>query len=625
MRLGGDSVRGGSTGGEGQFALHALRDYTMLADGERGAILGPRGEIVWLCVPRWDSDAVFATLIGGEGVFAVTPAVPFVWGGYYEPGSLIWRSRWITRDSEISCREALAYPADPHRAVLLRRITAGVRPAPVRLRLDPRAEFGRRGLRAPRRGRDGAWSGRLGDLYLRLSGEVGDVAVRRAGRGWQLIADLIVPAGASRDLVLELSDRRLAAAPPEPADAWDGTEAAWAQRVPRLAGVTAGRDARHAYAVLSGMTSQHGGMVAAATTSLPERAQEGRNYDYRYAWIRDQCYAGQAVAAAGPFQLLDAAVSFVSERLHADGPALSPAYTVAGGRVPDQRQLNLPGYPGGFDLVGNWVNRQFQLDAFGEALLLLAAAGRRDRLGSAARQAAEIAADAVAARWQEPDAGIWELDNQAWTHSRLACVAGLRAAARWCASPALAVRWSGLADAITAEVSAHCVHPSGRWQRSATDSGLDAALLLPAVRGAVPADDPRTVETLRAYQAELTRDGHAYRFRHDDRPLEQAEGAFLLSGFVLALALHQQGREVDAARWFERTRAACGTAGLYCEEYDVAERQLRGNLPQAFVHALMLECAARLSVPWGERDQAASRAGHDPGGTLSQPDEAVLR
>ena len=98
--------------------------------------------------------------------------------------------------------------------------------------------------------------------------------------------------------------------------------------------------------------------------------------------------------------------------------------------------------------------------------------------------------------------------------------------------------------------------------------------------------------------AELTQDGYAYRFRHDQRPLEQAEGAFLLYGFLMALALQQQGCEVDAARWFERNRAACGTAGLYCEEYDVAERQMRGNLPQAFVHALMLECAARLGSPW---------------------------
>ena len=137
------------------------------------------------------------------------------------------------------------------------------------------------------------------------------------------------------------------------------------------------RDARHAYAVLRGLTSSSGGMVAAATTSLPERAEAGRNYDYRYAWIRDQCYAGQAAAAAGAYPLLDNAVRFVS------APAARRRRRACAGlhrgrrpRCPDQRQLDLPGYPGGFDLVGNWVNKQFQLDALGESLLLLAAAAR---------------------------------------------------------------------------------------------------------------------------------------------------------------------------------------------------------------------------------------------------------
>jgi GH15 family glucan-1,4-alpha-glucosidase len=97
---------------------------------------------------------------------------------------------------------------------------------------------------------------------------------------------------------------------------------------------------------------------------------------------------------------------------------------------------------------------------------------------------------------------------------------------------------------------------------------------------------------------ELTRDGYAFRFRHDERPLGDAEGAFLLCGFVLALAYHQQGREVESHSWFERNRAACGPAGLFTEEYDVTERQQRGNVPQAFVHALMLECAVRLAGPW---------------------------
>jgi len=433
---------------------------------------------------------------------------------------------------------------------------------------------------------------------VRWSGEVSAARVRRARGASVLAMNLTVPAGQSRDLVLEVSTEPLRDPPADPDELWRATEDRWADAVPPLDDVVAPRDARQAQVVLRGLTSSRGGMVAAATTSLPERAEEGRNYDYRYAWIRDQVYAGRAAAAAGAFGLLDDAVAFISARLHEDGPKLVPAYTAGGGRVPDQRDLNLPGYPGGYDLVGNWVNKQFQLDALGESLLLLAAAGSHDRLDSSGRKAAEIAADAITRRWQEPDAGIWEIDNQAWTHSRLICAAGLRWAARNCTSEPEASEWSALADVIVADTASHAVHPTGRWQRSPGDPGLDAALLMPAIRGAVPADDPRSAETLRAYLAELTQDGYAYRFRHDERPLGAAEGAFLLCGFIVALALHQQGQELDAARWFERNRASCGSPGLYAEEYDVAERQLRGNLPQAFVHAIVLECAARLAAPW---------------------------
>jgi GH15 family glucan-1,4-alpha-glucosidase len=140
------------------------------------------------------------------------------------------------------------------------------------------------------------------------------------------------------------------------------------------------------------------------------------------------------------------------------------------------------------------------------------------------------------------------------------------------------------------------VHPTGRWQRSPADPRADAALLLPVIRGAVPADDPRSRATIRAVREELAEDGYVYRFRHDPRPLHKAEGAFLLCGFWLAQVAQACGEHADAAHWFERNRAACGPAALYTEEYDVHQRQLRGNLPQAFVHAGLLETAARLSV-----------------------------
>jgi alpha,alpha-trehalase len=568
-----------------------LREYALLADGERGAIVGPDGDIVWLCAPRWDSDAVFSALIGGTGGYTVTPEGRHVGGGYYEEGSMIWRSRWVTETGVVECREALAFPGHPHRTVLLRRVHAVDSAAAISVSLQPRAGYDQHPLTDLHRHGD-TWTARAGDLWLRWSG-AGEARPRQHGAllGFQLHLE----AGQQHDLVLEVSDQLLPDDPVDAAIAWRATESAWQQEVPSLDDTLCPRDTRRSYAVLRGLTSSGGGMVAAATTSLPERAEAGRNYDYRYVWIRDQCYAGQAIAASGSHPLLGDAVRFVTDRLLEHGDQLSPAYTGTGDPVPDQRHLNLPGYPGGFDIVGNRVNKQFQLDAYGEALLLLAAAARHDLLDSQHWDAAEKAAHAITRRWTEPDAGIWEIDDRAWTHSRLTAAAGLRAIAGIAPAGRETSDWLSLADHIVADTAAHALHADGHWQRSPDDPALDGALLLAGLRGAVPPDDPRTKATLRAYQRDLTRDGYAYRFRHDDRPLAEAEGAFLLCGFLVALSLQQQHQPVDARAWHEKTQAACGPPQLFSEEYDANEHQMRGNLPQAFVHALAIESAARLA------------------------------
>ena len=573
-----------------------LREYALVADGERGALIAPDGSVAWLCVPRWDSPAAFSALLGGPGRYTVAPADPWhVWGGYYENGTLIWHNRWVG-SSAIECREALAMPADPRRAVLLRRIEAVDGPAKVTVFLDVRGGYGRsRATSVERHG--GIWTGRSGTTRFRWSGAA---KARPVDGGLRMTIELAE--GATHELVLEISDRDL---PDEPADAgrtWAATEEAWSRIVPDCSDLIAVADARHAYAVLHGLTSASGAMVAAATTSLPERLEGSRNYDYRYAWIRDQCYAGLAVAARGPHPLLTGAVRFVTERLLADGPDLMPGYTVSGQPIPEERQLRgLRGFPGGTARAGNWVCGQFQLDALGESLSLLAAAAGHDMLDEEDWKAASVAAEAIGKRWGEPDAGIWELDNRRWAHSRLACVSGLRAIAAVAAAGPTgghgrreAARWTALADAMQASLS-DCVHPSGRWQRAPDDERVDAALLIPMIRGGLPLDDPRNVATIEAVQRELAADGYVYRFRHDARPLDQAEGAFLLCGFWMALVEHARGHPVAAAHWFERNRGACGPAALYTEEFDVHQRQLRGNLPQAFVHAGVLECAVTLS------------------------------
>jgi GH15 family glucan-1,4-alpha-glucosidase len=569
-----------------------LRDYSFLADGERGVIVGPHGELVWMCFPRWHDPALFSALIGGDGSYSVTPVETHVWGGYYEPASLIWRSRWITHRAAIECREALVLPSSPTRAVVLRRIVACQGTARVRCTLRTMAEFGSEPPLAIRRD-GGTWVVEHEHVQLRWDGAA--EAHRRRGKSGGLELEITVEEGAYHDLVLVIDRRGESGDMPDAEQAWASTESTWRSRIPRLESSAAPNDSRLACAVLFGLTSSAGGMVAAATTSLPERARRDSSYDYRYAWIRDQCYAGHAALAAGVTEVADSAVRFVSERVLADGPHLKPAYTVTGGRVPNQRRVPLPGYPGGTDIIGNHVNRQFQLDAVGEVIQLLATAAGQDRLDVDGWRALETAVGVVEQRWTDSDAGIWELEPRHWTHSRLSCVAGLRAAARVApGSGRTGADWTTLADHILAVTGSTAVGDDGAWRRAEDDSRTDASLLMATVRGAVPADDPRSVASLQRIYADLVVDGYVYRFRHGAGALGDVEGAFLLCGFMMSMRHHADGNRLEAMRWFERTRAACGPSGLFSEEYDIRQRQMRGNLPQAFVHALFLETAQML-------------------------------
>jgi hypothetical protein len=584
---------------EQTFPTHpeTLRQYALLADGERGALVGPRGDVAWLCAPRWHDGAVFSDLLGGRGTYAVRPAAQrFVWGGSYQSGTLIWRSRWVTGADILECREALAFPARRDRVVLLRRVEAIRGRGRALVVLDCRGSFGADRMRMRRAGGpdSSVWTGRTGALYLRWTGTPTRVQVETGDDG-SLSFELAIDDGDQHDLVLEISTKQFEDDPPDAPRLWRRTEEAWAAEVPIGRESISPRDTEHSWAVIRGLTSLDGAMVAAATTSLPERSEAGRDYDYRYSWIRDQCFAGQAVAAAGGGALLQTAVAFVRDRLLADGTRLVPAYTVDGDPVPEQQHLDLQGYPGAPDVqIGNRVREQFQLDSFGEALLLFAAADRLDTLDADGWKAAEQAVQGIVERGEEEDSGIWELEPRRWAHSRLTCAAGLRAVAAQ--RPDRAAAWLQVADRLVDRANRDCLHPSGRWQRAPGDASVDAALLLPAIRGAVPADDPRSIATWRAVIEDLTADGYVYRFRHQPGPLYSAEGAFLLCGFHLAIATHQRGDSYGAVRWFERNRSAVGPPGLFTEEFDVVQRQLRGNLPQAFVHALLIESSHVLAT-----------------------------
>ncbi len=571
---------------DGGVAPHVLRNYALLADGERAAVIGPTGEIAWMCFPGWADQPLFTSLLGGPSSYTVRPRRRYVWGGQYEEGSLIWRNRWMLVGGHVlECAEVLAYPGRTDRAVLVRRPMAEDAPEELEIRLDLRD--GDRSLTGLQEVAEGVFTARFGALHMRWQ-----VPCRLEWRDGCAHGVLALEAGEHADLILELSVSAFDDDPPEGDTLLRDTRTNWQRRTPELVGSAAPRDARHSVAVLNGLTSGSGAMVAACTTSLPERAEAGWDYDYRYAWIRDQCYTGLAGAATGVDTLVDPAVRFVHERILSDGENLRPAYTVGGDPIPEQSPIDLPGYPGTVEVrSGNRAGAQFQLDVFGEALNLFAAAARSDRLSPEAHRAAEVAASAVEKRWGDPGAGVWELDQRWWTHSRLVCVAGLRAMASVITTGERASRYLSLADTILAETSRRAVHREGYWQRAPDDERVDASLLLAAIRGALPADDPRSLATMEAVKAQLCSDGYVYRFRAGDEPLGHAEGAFLVCGYWLAQAELASGDSISAVRAFERNRAACGPAGIFSEEYDVHQRQLRGNFPQAFVHAELLHTA----------------------------------
>ncbi len=575
---------------------HELHDYALLADGQRGILTDSDGDMAWMCFPTWSDPAVFAGLLGSGGSYRIQPACRYVPGGYYEDGTLIWRQRWVTDNGIIECRQALAYPASPHRGVILRRLTALDGDARVSAYVALAGNYGRRPSgRWHRDGPGGAWVTSVNGTEARWSGADDAVPLDTAA-GPSMSLDLRLRHGRAHDLVLELQESPFEGQSTVDADdLWHRTVASWTEHIPQCREMPTRRDVRQSFAVLRGLTDSAGATVAAVTTALPERAEAGRNYDYRYAWIRDTCYIGHAGAAVeGGEAILDDAVHWVCARLLSDGPSTSPAYKGDGTPVPEPTSLGLPGYPGGSDVVGNRVRHQFQLDLFGEVLLLLANAASRDRLEADGWRAAELAIAAIADRFGEKEHGIWEIGPDRWTHSRLICVAGLRSIATHAPHSRHVTTALSLADRLLSEADRSALHTSGRWQRSPGDPRVDSSLLLSEVRGTVGPEDPRSVATRVAVIDELCEDDYIYRYAEPGEPLGKNEGAFLICNFWMALAYLGCGDTVKGAQYFERARASCSSSGLFSEEYDVAQRQLRGNLPQSFVHALLIETAATM-------------------------------
>jgi GH15 family glucan-1,4-alpha-glucosidase len=349
-----------------------------------------------------------------------------------------------------------------------------------------------------------------------------------------------------------------------------------------------------------------GGIVAAPTTSLPEELGGARNWDYRFCWLRDATFTLYAMLMAGYEDEAEAWREWLLRAVAGDPRDLRIMYGLGGERRMPELEIEwLPGYEDSLPVrVGNDASRQFQLDVYGEVLDLLHQASREGLPHESAAWEMELRIlDVLESAWREPDEGIWEVrgGRQHFTHSKVMAWVGVDRAIRdveLFGFPGPVERWRALRDEIQHEIMAEAFDDElGSFVQSYGSKELDASLLMLPFVGFIAADDPKMVGTVAAIQDRLMVDGFVRRYdtasRVDGQP--GGEGAFIPCTCWLADCLSLQGHDEQARELFERVLAVRNDVGLLSEEYDVANRRLIGNFPQAFSHVSVIGTARNLS------------------------------
>ena len=595
-----------------------IEAHSMLSDLRTAAIVTPEAGIVWWCVPRIDSAAVFAELVGGPGAgtFRVGPAGGGPPSGQrYVGDTLLLETSWpsMTVTDYLDCSGGrpgrLAGRSD-----LIRVLAAtddgpggggggGRGDARATIEFAPRLDFGRYPTRLGRR-----------DDGLEVQGASDLMVLRAPGVDWEIVEDgPHQTARAEVDLrdgpvVLELrcGTANLKAEPTDEADRRRATERFWADwagtlDVPNVAATMVRRSAL----VLKGLChAPTGAILAAPTTSLPEHLGGIRNWDYRYCWLRDAALSAAALVRLGSddeaMAFLDWVLRILEQR--DDPERLHPLYLVTGRHLPPEAEIaELAGYAGSRPVrVGNAAERQVQLDVFGPIVDLVARlvdAGAP--LSSQHWRLVEAMVRAVERRWHEPDNGIWEIRKppRHHVHSKVMCwltVDRAIAVADHFTDPDQH-EWRALRDAIAADVLEHGWKDDvGAFTAAYDGTDLDASVLVVGVSGLPPHDDGRFLATVDAVERELRDGPTVYRYRADDG-LPGAEGGFHLMTSWLIDALHLVGRNDDARALFDGLVALAGPTGLLSEEYDPGADRSLGNHPQAYSHLGLINNALTLA------------------------------
>jgi GH15 family glucan-1,4-alpha-glucosidase len=593
-----------------------IEDYGFLSNMGGSALVGRDGSIDWLCLPRFDSAASFAALLGDEshGRWLLAPQAEVGrCTRRYRPGTLVLETELETEGGTVRLVDCMP-PGDGAARVV--RLVEGVRGSvPMQMRLVIRFDYG---SIVPWVERDGHHLvATAGADTLRLA-----TPVPLRGEERTTVADFTVEEGERIPFVLDWRPSHAGPAPEEDADAAvERTARYWEEWSARCSYRGEWREAvLSSLAVLKGLThAETGGIVAAPTTSLPEVIGGVRNWDYRFCWVRDATLTLAVLLQSG---YLGEAIAFREWLLRATAGDAADAqimYGIAGERRLPERELPwLPGFEGSSPVrEGNAAAEQFQLDVYGE----LADAGHIGRMAAAAagvpvrgprslvlwRRFLTVAAY-VEEVWREPDEGIWEVrgPRRHFTHSKVMAWTvfdrGLQAIERF-GFDGPADRWRQVRAEIHAEVCREGFDAArGTFTQSYGAEGLDASLLLLPAVGFLPGTDERIRGTIEAIERDLTEDGFVYRYATGDEEgdvdgLPGHEGVFLPCSFWLADAMAMAGRVDDARALFERLLALRNDLGLLAEEYDVASRRQVGNFPQAFTHLALIATALRLSEP----------------------------
>jgi GH15 family glucan-1,4-alpha-glucosidase len=603
-----------------------ISSYGFLSDCHTGALVSPEGSVEWLCLPRFDSESVFGSLLDRSAGFwrLGPPGLVAPVSRRYEPGTNVIETTWMTGSGWIVVHDMLTVgdwrqendfvphrrppPDDEAEHVLVRIVECVQGEVDVEMICQPAFDYGKTRLDWLRRG-DSGTDAELGteDIHLILTGDLAlgvdgsDARARHRMRTGEKRFSALSwgPSPIPPDSV-EDCERRMA----RTVDFWrrwleagSFPDHPWRGHLQRSA------------LTLKGLTySPTGALIAALTTSLPETPEGERNWDYRFTWIRDATFALWAMHTLGfDYEATDFMgwmADIYRENVSQGKFGMQIMYGIGGER--DLREItldHLTGYEGAKPVrVGNAAFKQRQNDVYGALLdSVYIHAKVQDHLPHELWEALCRQVEAAAAVWDEPDHGIWEGrgDPKHYVSSKLMCwVAldrGCRLADRIGDEDRL-VRWSKIADEIRADILERGVSEHGVFRQHYDTDALDAStLLIPLVRF-LPPDDERVHKTVNAIAMGLTEDGLVLRYRVEetDDGLQGEESTFTICSFWLVAALSEIGERDAAREMCERLLPLCSPLGLYAEELDPKTGRHWGNFPQAFTHLALINAVSHV-------------------------------